>query len=27
MKHEEVGNIEEMIFVIFVCISKNKVKR
>jgi len=24
VKHEEVGNIEKMIFVIFVCIFKTK---
>ena len=26
MKHEEIGNIEEMVFVIFVCLSKTKLK-
>ena len=26
VKHEEVGNIEDKIFVIFVCISKTKWK-
>ena len=25
--NKEVGNIEKMVFVMFVCISKNKVKR
>ena len=27
VKHKEVGNIKQIVFVIFVCISKTKWKR